>query len=31
MSDKGYYISSQGEQSPKYLKSAYTAISKDQV
>ena len=32
MSDKGYYISSIiGEQSPKYLKSAYTAISKDQA
>ena len=32
LSDKGYYISSIiGEQSPKYLKSAYTAISKDQA
>lgn len=32
MSDKGYYISSIiGEQSSKHLKSAYTAISKDQV
>ncbi len=32
MSDKGYYISSIiGEQSPKYLKSAYTSISKDQA
>lgn len=32
LSDKGYYISSSmNEQSPKYLKTAYTAISKDQT
>ena len=32
LSDKGYYISSSmNEQSPKYLKTAYTAISKDQA
>ena len=32
LSDKGYYISSSmNEQSPKYLKIAYTAISKDQT
>ena len=32
LSDKRYYISSSmNEQSPKYLKTAYTAISKDQT
>ena len=32
LSDKGYYISSSmNEQSLKYLKTAYTAISKDQT
>ena len=31
LSDKGYYISSSmNEQSPKYLKTAYTAVAKDQ-
>jgi len=32
LSDKGYYISSSmNEQSPKYLKTAYTAVAKDQT
>lgn len=32
LSNKGYYISSSmNEQSPKYLKTAYTAVAKDQT
>ena len=32
LGDKGYYISSSmNEQSPKYLKTAYTAVAKDQT